>query len=43
VNLNTENTIPIEDINDSIIINCRVMGVRMMKVFERTEMKNYMV
>jgi len=26
VNLNTENTVPIEDITDSIIINCRVTG-----------------
>lgn len=24
MNLNTENTVPTEDINDSIIINCRV-------------------
>jgi len=43
VNLNAQNTVPIEDITDSIIINCRVTGVRMMKVFKRTVMTNYMV
>lgn len=43
VNLNTENTEPIEDTNDSTIINCRAMEVSMMKLFERTKMTKWMV
>jgi len=43
MNLNTENTVPTEDITDRVIMHCRVTGVRMMKVFERAVMTNYMV